>query len=51
MGWLRKRFGEASTHAGVAIGFQIASTVFPQYSMLLQALSACFIVPAVAIPN
>ena len=40
MGWLRKRFGEPSTLAGLGILFAIGiPMVPPQYQMLVQGLA------------
>ena len=41
MGWLRKRFGEPSTLAGLGILFAIGIPMVPQqYQMLAQGLAA-----------
>jgi hypothetical protein len=41
MGWLRKRFGEASTLAGLGVVFAIAAPMIPpQYQLLVQGLAA-----------
>jgi hypothetical protein len=41
MGWLRKRFGEPSTLAGLGIIFAVGiPMVPPQYQMLAQGLAA-----------
>jgi hypothetical protein len=40
MGWLRKRFGEPSTMAGLGVVFAIAITMVPpQYQMLAQGIA------------
>ena len=40
MGWLRKRFGEPSTMAGMGVIFMVAATfVPPQYQLLVQGLA------------
>lgn len=51
MGWLRKRFGEASTYAGLAVLSQIASVAFPQYAMLINAATAALAGGAVVVPE
>ena len=51
MGYLRKRFGEPSTHAGVGMVLMGASVFFPQYGQLLQALGVALGVTAAAIPE
>ena len=52
MGWLRKRFGEPSTHAGVStIALVAASLAPPQYQLLIQGIAAILGVGAVAIPE
>lgn len=51
MGWLKARFGEASTHAGISTGLAVASMAFPQYAGLLQAVAALFAGAAVAVPE
>lgn len=51
MGFLRKRFGEASTHAGVGLVLMGASVVWPQYAQLLQGLGAALGVTAAIIPE
>ena len=41
MGWLRKRFGEPSTLAGLGILFAVGiPMVQPQYQLLAQGLAA-----------
>ena len=41
MGWLRKRFGEPSTFAGLGVVFAIAiPMVPPQYQLLVQGIAA-----------
>ncbi len=41
MGWFRKRFGEASTLAGLGVLFAVGiPMVPPQYQMLVQGLAA-----------
>ena len=41
MGWLRKRFGEASTLAGLGVLFAVGiPLVPPQYQMLAQGVAA-----------
>lgn len=41
MGWLRKRFGEPSTMAGLGVIFAIAiPMVPPQYQLLAQGIAA-----------
>jgi hypothetical protein len=41
MGWLRKRFGEPSTLAGLGVVFAIASPMIPlQYQLLFQGIAA-----------
>ena len=41
MGWLRKRFGEASTMAGLGVIAMVAiPMVPPQYQLLVQGLAA-----------
>ena len=41
MGWLRKRFGEPSTLAGLGILFAVGIPLVPvQYQMLAQGLAA-----------
>lgn len=41
MGWLKKRFGEASTMAGLGVIFAIAiPMVPPQYQMIVQGIAA-----------
>lgn len=39
MGWLRARFGENSTKAGLSIVFLLLSTVTPEYAAVWQALA------------
>jgi hypothetical protein len=40
MGWLKKRFGEASTMSGLGVVFMVASAFAPQqYQMLVQGLA------------
>jgi hypothetical protein len=40
MGWLRKRFGEASTRSGLGVAFMVASTFAPpQYQLLVQGIA------------
>ena len=51
MGWLRKRFGESSTYAGLGIVAMIASTAFPQYAGLIQAAAAALGAGAVVVPE
>lgn len=41
MGWLRKRFGEPSTLAGLGIVFMVVSPMIPpQYQQLAQGVAA-----------
>jgi hypothetical protein len=41
MGWLRKRFGEASTLAGLGVVFMVVTPLIPpQYQMLAQGVAA-----------
>lgn len=41
MGWLRKRFGEPSTLAGLGVVFAIAIPMIPpQYQLLIQGIAA-----------
>jgi hypothetical protein len=41
MGWLRKRFGEPSTLAGLGIVFTVISPIIPpQYQLLAQGVAA-----------
>jgi hypothetical protein len=41
MGWLRKRFGEASTLAGLGVVFMVAAPFIPpQYQLLAQGVAA-----------
>ena len=41
MGWLRNRFGEASTLAGLGVLFAVAiPMVPPQYQLLAQGIAA-----------
>jgi len=41
MGWLRKRFGEASTLAGLGVLFAVGiPLVPPQYQLLVQGIAA-----------
>jgi hypothetical protein len=41
MGWLRKRFGEASTMAGLGVvAMVVIPMVPPQYQLLAQGLAA-----------
>ena len=41
MGWLRKRFGEPSTLAGLGVLFAVGiSLVPPQYQLLAQGVAA-----------
>lgn len=51
MGWLKNRFGEASTHAGLGLVFGVASMAFPQYAALLQAAAVAFGGAAVVVPE
>lgn len=51
MGWLKNRFGEASTHAAVGMILGVASLAFPQYAGLLQAAAVTFGGAAVVIPE
>jgi hypothetical protein len=51
MGWLKNRFGEASTHAGISMICGAASLAFPQYAGLLQAAAVAFGGTAIAIPE
>lgn len=51
MGYLRKRFGEASTYNGIAIAVAVGSLAFPQHAMLLQAIAASLGVVGVAVPE
>ena len=52
MGWLRNRFGEASTHAGLATLAQVSKLFLPpQYHLLADSLTALFGAGAVAIPE
>lgn len=51
MGWLKARFGEASTHAGISAGFAIASMAFPQYAGLFQSIAGLFAGAAVVVPE
>lgn len=39
MGWLKARFGEDSTKAGLSVLFLVLSTVTPQYAQVWQALA------------
>ena len=41
MGWLRKRFGEASTLAGLGVFFMVLMPLLPPpYQMLAQGIAA-----------
>jgi len=41
MGWLKKRFGEPSTMAGLGVVFAIAAPLIPpQYQLLAQGVAA-----------
>ena len=41
MGWLKKRFGEPSTMAGLGVVFAIAAPMIPpQYQLLAQGIAA-----------
>jgi hypothetical protein len=41
MGWLRKRFGEPSTMAGLGVIFMVAAPLIPpQYQLLAQGVAA-----------
>lgn len=51
MGWLKSRFGEASTHAGIGMILGVASVAFPQYAGLLQAAAVAFGGAAVVVPE
>lgn len=51
MGWLRKRFGEGSTHAAIAVGAMLVSQVAPQYATLAQAVAATLCGTAVVLPD
>jgi hypothetical protein len=51
MGWLRKRFGEASTHAGLGVIFTIAGVLFPKYTTIIWSIAGALGVGAVAIPE
>ena len=49
MKWLISRFKEPSTHASIAAGVGVLSTMFPQYAALLQALSGAFVAAGVVV--
>ena len=52
MGWLRKRFGESSTMAGLGVIFAVAiPMVPPQYQMLVQAVGVALGVGGVVRPE
>lgn len=51
MGWLRKRFGEGSTHAGIGMAALLVSQAFPQYAALAQVLAATMCGTAIALPD
>lgn len=51
MGWLRKRFGEASTHSGLGLLLMGAGMIWPQHQLLLQGIGASLGVTAIAIPE
>jgi len=41
MGWLRNRFGEASTLAGPGVAFMVVTPLIPpQYQLLAQGVAA-----------
>ena len=43
MGWLRKRFGEASTMAGLGVVIMVLIPLVPlQYQLLAQGIAAAF---------
>jgi len=48
---LLARLKEPSSHAGIALGLQVAARVLPSYAGLFQWLSAGFASLAVAIPE
>lgn len=51
MGWLRKRFGESSTYAGLGVLTMLASTAFPQYAAIIQAVAGVLGAGAVVVPE
>ena len=52
MGWLRKRFGEATTMAGLGILFAIVvPMVPPQYQLLVQAIGGALGVGSIVRPE
>ena len=51
MGWLKARFGEASTHAGLSMLFMVANIAFPQYGAILTPIAALLGVGAVVVPE
>lgn len=51
MNKLFARLSEPSTHAGIALGLQVAAGVLPSYAGLFNWLSAGFASLAVAVPE
>ena len=52
MGWLRARFGEASTLAGLGVVVMVMSAIAPpQYQLLVQGLAAALGIGGVVRPE
>lgn len=51
MGWLRKRFGEGSTYAGLAMAAMLAGQAWPQYADLIHAAVGVLAGGAVVVPD
>lgn len=52
MGWLKKRFGEASTMSGLGVLAMVAMTIAPpQYQPLINGIAVALGVGGVVIPE
>jgi hypothetical protein len=52
MGWLRKRFGEGNTLAGMAMLYMIVRPIVPpQYSIVVDAVASVIGVGGVVVPG
>ena len=52
MGWLKKRFGESSTMAGIGVIAAIAIPMVPiQYQLLAQGIAAAFGIGGIVKPE
>lgn len=51
MGWLRKRFGEASTYNGLALLSTLGATIFPQHAAWIIPLAGALAGTGIAVPE